>query len=510
MGKVPGWCILALALLPSLHLLWQARDLPTLGLYHDDAIYWNSACTLASGGGYTIASLPWQPAQTKYPPLYPLYLSLAFFIAPAQPLTAALWLNWLWLPAFVSAAYLLLLRAGLPRWAPLTAAVVLACHPASLLAASRLMSDLMYAALALWSLLLASRWPSPFLAAFAFLTRTAGLTLLAALSVHSLRLRRWYHATLLAAASLVPLLLWALWCRAHRHSGSSLAELYYSDYLAFQWQVVPPAAEAILRHVAGQLLYTFAAVSRALFATFGDGMASVVASFLFFPIPVAGLTVLARRHFLRPYLLYALLLLALLCFWYYRVDERALLPLLPLLWAALLEGLTLTASSLTNAWRRAGLDRSLALLIGLALATYPAFALYHAFSTIHRDCYAVLDTERSYNQALAPAYAWVRDHTSPSTTFLTINDPDFFLHTGRRAMRLPFIEDIYIQSPGAPLRLSPTGLAAMRQFRLDCLFLSAKHFARTAHPAVRFSTAGAPLTIRFQSSTETVACLSAP
>ena len=58
-------------------------DLPSFGDLHDDSLYYVSAKSLADGGGYRIESLPGEPAQTKYPPLYPLLLSLAAHGGPA-------------------------------------------------------------------------------------------------------------------------------------------------------------------------------------------------------------------------------------------------------------------------------------------------------------------------------------------------------------------------------------------------------------------------------------------
>src|SRR5437867_3443068 len=46
------------------------------GGYHDDGIYVTTAKALATGQGYRIVSLPYEPAQTKYPPFYPFLLSL--------------------------------------------------------------------------------------------------------------------------------------------------------------------------------------------------------------------------------------------------------------------------------------------------------------------------------------------------------------------------------------------------------------------------------------------------
>ena len=68
---------LTLLLIPSAAFLWRNSDLPQFGDIHDDSLYYVSAKSLA-GGHYRIESLPGEPAQTKYPPLYPLLLSIAW------------------------------------------------------------------------------------------------------------------------------------------------------------------------------------------------------------------------------------------------------------------------------------------------------------------------------------------------------------------------------------------------------------------------------------------------
>src|SRR5262245_1204078 len=64
------------------------------GGYHDDGIYATTAKALATGQGYRIISLPSEPAQTKYPPLYPLLLSLIWRVYPRFPENVA-WLTML-------------------------------------------------------------------------------------------------------------------------------------------------------------------------------------------------------------------------------------------------------------------------------------------------------------------------------------------------------------------------------------------------------------------------------
>src|ERR1035438_3344634 len=73
--KLTALGVFVLALAPSAYLAWTLRAMPHLGFYHDDSIYWVSAKSLAEGHEYRIASLPGQPYQTKYPPLYPALLA---------------------------------------------------------------------------------------------------------------------------------------------------------------------------------------------------------------------------------------------------------------------------------------------------------------------------------------------------------------------------------------------------------------------------------------------------
>ena len=58
---------------------------PHLGLFHDDGIYAVTAKALAEGRGYHLLSLPTNPLQTKYPPLFPLLLALVWRLVPAFP-----------------------------------------------------------------------------------------------------------------------------------------------------------------------------------------------------------------------------------------------------------------------------------------------------------------------------------------------------------------------------------------------------------------------------------------
>src|SRR5262245_7481348 len=60
-------------------------DPSRFGVQYDDAIYVASAKALATNQQYRIISLPSEPAQTKFPPLYPILLSLIWRVDPVFP-----------------------------------------------------------------------------------------------------------------------------------------------------------------------------------------------------------------------------------------------------------------------------------------------------------------------------------------------------------------------------------------------------------------------------------------
>ena len=91
--------LLILTVLGACSLYLSLLSPAGFGTYHDDAIYVTTAKTLATGQGYKIASLPYEPAQTKYPPLYPFLLSLIWRVYPQFPQN----LTWMLLLSVVAA-----------------------------------------------------------------------------------------------------------------------------------------------------------------------------------------------------------------------------------------------------------------------------------------------------------------------------------------------------------------------------------------------------------------------
>lgn len=500
--------IFVLSLLPSAYLAWQGRDLPHLGSFHDDAIYLGTARTLALGGPYRIDSLPWTPAQTKYPPLYPLYLSIAWRMAdsPDQALPLAMLLNWLWLPVFVVGVYRLLLVNGQPQPVALSIAALSALHPEMQMASTRLMSDLMFAALAIWSLALATS-SSAALAALAYLTRSAGLPLFAGLAGTRLLARQWRQAGVLLTTAALTIGAWTLWVSANKSSALTAVEKYYTDYFAYQWQVVPLAS--LPAHLYQQLDPLVAAVSRTLLLNFGDALGWVLLSRIAFVASVAGIVRLMRRGQLTAYGTYALFSTLMMLVWYFPPDTRALLPLLPLIAVGFYTESSNFTQVLTKAWSKGGAGRVVAVILALLFASLPLGMLANARASLTMNGAPMFASERRFQPGLMAAYRWIEANTPAETSFFTVDDPVFHLYTHRRALRLPELALVFERGPGGDYRPSATTLAAMDQFHLACLFVAAKHFnpdPNEPNAPLRFSVAGTGLAERYRTPMELVAC----
>jgi hypothetical protein len=219
--KALALCVLLLALAPAAHLAWVARDMPHFGHLHDDSIYFVCAKSIAEGRGYRILSLPAEPFQTKYPPLWPLMLAAIWKLDPHFPenLHWGMALAWLMLPAFVALAWRWFRRSGFDI--PLSTALcaMVAVSPCAVVLSAGLMSDLVFSVAllaALQAIESADRSTrralgAGALAAVAHLIKTAALPLAIAGPLW-LTLRKKYRAAALMFGAMLPAIAaWTLW-----------------------------------------------------------------------------------------------------------------------------------------------------------------------------------------------------------------------------------------------------------------------------------------------------------
>ena len=193
--------------------VWDGREQAQFGEGQDDGIYMATAKSLALGEGYRHPNLPGHPYATKYPPLFPLFLSLAWRITPDFPRTleTASILQACLLPIFLALLFLVLRQMGSSWQRTLLAAALMFLSFPFLLLVVTLYSEMLFLCF-----LLASIWVSEravernsagmalmggLLAGLAYLTRNAALPLLIAAPIFFfLRKRRLLSLYFLAIA----------------------------------------------------------------------------------------------------------------------------------------------------------------------------------------------------------------------------------------------------------------------------------------------------------------------
>src|SRR5688572_25774566 len=233
----------AIALILAVLAVYLLRVDHVAGIIGDDAWYVVLAKGIAEGSGPTlISSAGTQFVSTVYPPGFPAILSLVFLISPQFPGNMAL-LKGLSIAAMIGAGVLTFRYAvhyrALPRTVALAVAVATVLTPALVfLATSTLMSEPMFLFIQLAAVLLIERAAratddrsaqgiavlAGVIAAVAFLTRTAGMTVAAAGLVYLIRERRWRSAAVFGAATALCVVPWLLYARAHAPTRAELVD----------------------------------------------------------------------------------------------------------------------------------------------------------------------------------------------------------------------------------------------------------------------------------------------
>ncbi|MBM3745069.1 MAG: hypothetical protein FJW34_04670 [Acidobacteria bacterium] len=435
--------VLIAALAPSAWVAWQARDMPQLGLFHDDSLYWVCAKSLAEGSGYRILSLPEQPHQTKYPPLYSLLLAAVWKVTPSFPdnLALATLMSWLWLPLCLLVGQPVLAGLGLGPTHRLVVTVLLALNPYVILYSVSLMSEVPFTCLLLGCLALTQRAEQPggprWVAAaagaaggVAFLMRTAALPLLVTAPLVLWRRKQRPAALWFVAAMLPAVGAWGLWARAHQVRTGDPVLMYYTDYLGYQkasfsWSDAPLV---IWTNLAGIL-----EGSGSLLMVFGEGIPAMVVG----AVALLGVIRLARRGGLSQYPVYAAACVLMLLTWHLGLRDRYLRLVLPLA--------PLAVAGLTDVWRwlavlartwlgRGGWRLAAAGLVALVMAV-PALLGGANTAAMLLQFPAYWERQRAAREDARPALTWLAQNAPPEAAILAEQDPMVYLYTGRRGYR---------------------------------------------------------------------------
>ncbi|MGH9671923.1 MAG: hypothetical protein ACRD44_01985, partial [Bryobacteraceae bacterium] len=471
---------------------WQ--ELQHLGIYHDDSLYWVTAKSLASSNGYRIESLPGQPHQTKYPPLYPALLSIVWRLFPEFPanLPWAMLLNWLALPLFAFAARRLFLDYGFGTGLAAVLSIAVALNPIVVNLSVMLMTENLFCGLLLITLVLAERAGRPdrpwWLALMAgaaagacFLTRSSGLPLLVSAPACFLWRRQYRKAAAFIAAMAPAVAGWILWSRAHIAPSRDLASMYYTDYLGFHLANVSLAEMPNLIWLnAGALAF---GLSKLLIfsdsITFGSQqLARLVAI-----ASVAGTIRQAWRRGAAQYPLFALLFVLQALAWHYPPDNRFVLPVLPLVLAGFFTEMTHLVGIVRHSWCRPKFaDRAAAVLMGGLMAGVVALGAWRMHFGIRVFLPSVLEQHGSIFRGNLAAYQWLARNAPPDALVFAYSDALLYLYTGRRGMsaRIP-PRLLYKAEPKAIEKYVETVPAIARAHNLRYVLFTAADFQFDSH-----------------------------
>ena len=375
--------------------LWSLQVHPYLNPTNDSGRYMVLGKSLAVTGQQRLINAPQNPPDTLYPPLYPLLLAFWLQATGGDIGGTVLWVKGTQILLLLGALPLLLwllLKARLPEGAAAVALLTAALCPALALYANEIMSESLFLCLCLASVVLvewdarlpatgeAARLPPPALrylsllcAIGAFLTRTVGITLLAAQVVWFWRRFGPQWGMLALVFSLVAVGGWqARNQRVLREAPSGFqAPTYLRQFLLED--PAGPNAGRLAPTVSGLLARVRAGVTAgvgnlaAAYLTDGGQTQGARALFAMASVPITLLTLaggaLAWRRGLRLSAGFGLLFWLVTALWPWR-DPRFLVPLIPFL----LLFLALGAEAVTEAIRRRAGVVPARLALGVAAA----------------------------------------------------------------------------------------------------------------------------------------------
>jgi hypothetical protein len=453
--RLPVWVlILTLVGSGSIYLIILSPE--KFGVQYDDSVYVTTAKALATGQGYRVVSLPYEPAQTKYPPAYPLLLALIWRFYPEFPenLTVMMIASVLATLIFLTLTWKYLVDqkyAG--RWLSVAVVALTALNVRTTILATSIVSEMLYAAIAVVGLQLTERYEKEprnwvlgagagVAIGLAFLTRSAGLALLIAVALYFAVRRRWRNGLLPVAVGGMFVIGWVGWSYINRSTVEGVNVAYYTSYfrdfnevLGVLQTVTNESKLAILlsivvRNVLGLITVSVPiclGLPYELIPYFGFAFLFIASGFI--RISSEGLRLV--QAYVISYLAFHLV-------WPYITYSRFLMPLLPFLLLFVITEFERLFALVKKEWSTRGqvIKKLGASLIGAATMLTTCAVLYYS----GRDIYRSLESS-TLRKAARPAVEdeqaieWIKENTNQSDVLISSRDPLYFLHTGRKATR---------------------------------------------------------------------------
>jgi hypothetical protein len=438
------------------------------GFYHDDGIYLVTAKALATGHGYKILSLPDELWQTKYPPVFPLALSVIWRANPDFPADLLLFSEFTALCTLIFLALTAIYLVRRSYASPIQILLVLlfaSLNWRTIILATSILSEPLYAALAVGVLWFTSSMGEKrvsakglglgILLALAALTRLAGISLLAAILLYGLtrrQIRRFLLPIILSFSMIVG---WFWWCYLHQSSSIGPHAVYYTNYFQ-NWLSLIHSDELGIKHsllglislmVGRNLVTMLSTIPVVCFGVQINRLQSIVGAWQFVAILIGLVTIIllvigfVKTHAVGNGLLhyYIVVYLALHLLWPYTIYDRILIPILPFLLFFIVSGGT---HLLRHCFEDCGIHERPAKVTSLiflcillaSLFTTACFGLAFGFLEQFKDSKMAYGADAQEKRELT---AWLKANSRKSDILLCYQDPVYFLYAGRKAIRLP-------------------------------------------------------------------------
>jgi hypothetical protein len=444
--RLRAFIVFILALLPSACYVLKNPGMPEFGRFHDDGLLFVSAKALADGDGFVISSLPERPAQTKYPVLYPLFLSLVWKLNPHFPdnLWIARLMNWLLLVLCLGLSWIYYRSEGISEGKTMLLVALLGLNPWMILVGTNTFSEVFFICWMIVVFLLmrfrcaqASLWAG-IAVGCAYLSRTAGIAFLAAIPAWYGVRRQYRHITQFLIGMLPFVAGWMLWSRHHLLPTQDPTLIYYTDYLKMEFLTIGlDNFHLVLWKNVDGLLAGFGGL--AIPQVFGSLPVKILTQAVGVAM-ISGTIRLFRRGIAQPYAFFAAVTSAMLLAWHFQPNERFVLPLLPLLLLGLVTELEHLAAMLRSGFRHSDpAQRRVAIGMACVASTIVVGVLAVQCLMSFRYLY---ESARQYQAKLyemRAAYAWIVANVPDSARILSNDDPILYLYSGRRGRIFPMV-----------------------------------------------------------------------
>jgi len=419
--------------------VWDGHDQSQFGPGQDDGVYMATAKSLATGGGYRHPNLPGLPYATKYPPLFPLFLSMAWRVQPDFPRTlvvASIFQDCL-LPVYLAVLLLVLRQLGLSwRRTFLIAAMMFVSFPFVFLAIT-LYSELLFGCFlmsAIWAiersaLENSSRWAllGGLLTGLAYLTRSAALPMLAAVPIFFF-LRKQLRLSLFFFGCALPVVAgWQAWTALH--AAAVVGTPYLDEYL----RVI--RAAGLGPHLLTQVSTLSASVAEAFLPGTIEFLHGIPLHHLVLAAAISGCVRMGRRQQWPLFLIFTALYLVMITCWWFQGLGRLLVPVWPMLLVGIAEEASHFATLAGQSLKSKAAPR-------WALVALGVFIVLRNDAITWQKTAAVYATERGNRARDRAAYAWIAEHAGAGSIVLAWKDAVAYLYTGMPASHDLFVATI--------------------------------------------------------------------